>query len=177
LPALVAFHEVIIDPACSIVFEVEEPDPKIMEQPPRQRKQPLFNMIGIRDAFLQGATVLVGVLGTYLFAIYQGYTAELIRSLTFATLLIANLILIMVNRSKTLTIWESAFRRRNRALPWILLFGLSILLSLLNVPILRDSFGLASLSARELLLVIVVSYLSVCWSDIVKLLRSNRTVH
>lgn len=177
LPALVAFHEVIIDPACSIVFEVEEPDPKIMAQPPRQRKQPLFNMIGIRDAFLQGATVLVGVLGTYLFAIYQGYTAELIRSLTFATLLIANLILIMVNRSKTLTIWESAFRRRNRALPWILLFGLSILLALLNVPILRDSFGLASLSARELLLVIVVSYLSVCWSDIVKLLRSNRTVH
>lgn len=35
LPVQIAFLELIIDPACSVVFEAEQIDPTIMESPPR----------------------------------------------------------------------------------------------------------------------------------------------
>jgi Ca2+-transporting ATPase len=177
LPALVAFHEVIIDPACSIVFEVEEPDPKVMKEPPHELRYGIFTGAAIRQAFLQGSSVLVGVLGIYILANSQGASDERIRSLTFATLLIANLLLIMVNRSKTLTIWESSFTRKNRALPWILLLGIVILAILLNVPLLSDAFGLEALNLRDYLVIALVSYSSLSWTEIVKLLRRFRTKH
>ena len=177
LPALVAFHEVIIDPACSIVFEVEGPDPKVMEQMPRNRNAALFDANALRDAFLQGSTVLLGVFATYLIALKNGAEDDRVRSLTFATLLIANLFLIMVNRSRTLTIWESLINRKNRALPWILILGVSVLLILVNVPILRTSFGLAPLQITDYLSVLLMAYISIIWTDILKLLRRFQTKH
>jgi len=42
LPAHVAFLELIIDPACSIVFEAEPEEGDIMQRPPRNVKNPLF---------------------------------------------------------------------------------------------------------------------------------------
>ena len=40
LPVQVAFLELIIDPACSVVFEAEQIDPKIMDTAPRGRTNP-----------------------------------------------------------------------------------------------------------------------------------------
>ncbi len=42
LPVQIAFLELIIDPACSVVFEAEQIDPTIMESPPRGLHEPMF---------------------------------------------------------------------------------------------------------------------------------------
>jgi Ca2+-transporting ATPase len=41
-PVQIAFLELIIDPACSVVFESEQIDPKIMNLPPRGLGEPMF---------------------------------------------------------------------------------------------------------------------------------------
>ena len=58
LPVQIAFLEPIIDPACSIVFESEEIDPKIMDLPPRTAGQPMFGRRVLTIAALQGLSVL-----------------------------------------------------------------------------------------------------------------------
>ena len=177
LPALVAFHEVIIDPACSIVFEVEEPDPLIMQRQPRPVDTSIFNRGEVLLALLQGVSVFSAVFGMFLLAQIQGMGDDETRSLAFATLMISNLLLIMANRSRTLTIFGSAFTRRNRALPWILLLGTGVLLALLYIPFLSSAFDLAALTLNQFLQVTLVSYAGVAWLDIVKIRERIKARH
>ena len=40
-PILIAFLEMVIDPACSVVFEAEEEEEDVMQRPPRDPASPL----------------------------------------------------------------------------------------------------------------------------------------
>lgn len=177
VPALIAFHEVIIDPASSIAFEVESPDPKIMEQPPREPRSGVFDRKGISLAILQGLTVFILVFGIFLTNINGEESDSRVRSLTFAALVIANVLLILANRSRTLTLWETLVRRKNPAIKWLFLGATSLLLVLLNVPFLRNSFDLAALSLNDYGILIVLSYLSISWFDILKFITRRRASH
>jgi Ca2+-transporting ATPase len=57
-PVHVAFLELIIDPACSIVFEAEEEEADIMQRPPRNATEHLFSGQMVVMS-LQGIGVLV----------------------------------------------------------------------------------------------------------------------
>lgn len=175
LPALIAFHEIIIDPAASIVYEVEESDSEIMSQSPRKSSAALISKSDFRLGILQGISVFMLVATIYFYTLWNGATDDRIRSLTFGTLLISNLFLIMINRSRSMTIFTSILKRSNAALPWIALLALSILLLLLNVSFFREAFDLEQLSISDYLLLLMLSYLSLCWTDIRKILR-NRPV-
>ncbi len=170
VPALIAFHEVIIDPASSIAFEVESPDPKIMNQAPRKPRSGIFNRSEIFLALLQGLSIFALVFSIFLINIASGASEEKVRSLTFAALVIANVVLILINRSRTLTLWEALIKRRNAAIPWLAGGAMTLLLLLLNIPILRDAFDLTALNWREYLLLLALSYLSVSWLDLHKII-------
>lgn len=171
LPALIAFHEVIIDPACSIVFEVEEPDPDIMKRRPRPANKVMFGAREVLFSLLQGLTVFIGVFSVFLYSVERGNSEELTRSLTFSTLLISNIFLILANRSRTLTILESIIRRRNIAVPWITLGATGLLLLLLNVPLFQSAFGLSPIGWDSYFLLLAIAYLSVSWMDALKLIN------
>lgn len=173
VPALIAFHEVIIDPASSIAFEVESPDPKIMSQPPRKPRSGIFDRREMLLALLQGLSIFALVFAIFIGNIASNTSEEKIRSLTFAALVIANVVLILINRSRTLTLWEALVKRRNMAIPWLIIGAMTLLLMLLNIPLLRDAFDLASLEWREYLLLLALSYLSVSWLDLHKIITGR----
>jgi Ca2+-transporting ATPase len=175
LPALIAFHEVIIDPACSVVFEVEEPDPEIMKRSPRPSSRAMFGSSEITYAFLQGAFVFAGVFAVFLYSLNSGNSDEITRSLTFGTLLVANVFLILSNRSRTLTLLGTILQRRNRAVPWITGGAFLLLLALLNIPFLSSAFELSSLPLTSYLAIFLIGYLTVCWTDLLKLITRIRT--
>ncbi len=175
VPALIAFHEVIIDPASSIAFEVESPDPKIMEQAPRRPNSGIFDRYGIVLALLQGLSIFALVFWIFISNINAETSEAKVRSLTFAALVIANVILILANRSRTLTLWETLIRRKNHAVPFLVAGAAFLLLILLNVPLLRDSFELASLDWNEYLILAALSYLSISWLDLHKIITRRRS--
>ena len=177
VPALIAFHEVIIDPASSIAFEVESPDPKIMSQPPRKPHSGVFDRKEILLALLQGFSIFTLVFVIFLGNIASDTPEEKVRSLTFATLVIANVILILINRSRTLTLWEALIKRRNKAIPWLIFGATTLLLLLLNVPLIRESFDLETLQWKEYLSLVALSYLSVSWLDLHKIITRRRSGH
>lgn len=168
LPVQIAFLELIIDPACSIVFESDQIDPEIMDQPPRGLDQPMFGRRVLTIAALQGLSVLAAVIGVYLWTVLDGRTDDAVRSITFATLVVANLALILVNRSWRLSIWEALRQRRNPTLKWILGLAATMLVVLLNVPGLRSAFSFGPMRLVDWAVALVAGGAGVAWFEAYK---------
>ena len=168
LPGLVAFHEVIIDPACSIVFEEEGADPEIMKRQPRGNKSKLFSPSELFISITQGVAVLGAILALFISSINSGRSDSEIRSLVFGSLMLANMGLILTNRSRTLTIFETFSQRENRAVKWIVIGALIIVVSLLSFEPLRLIFDLGRISQSDLLAIFVTALLGVGWYELFK---------
>lgn len=69
LPVHILFLELVIDPACSVVFEAEPEEADVMRRPPRTGGESLFGRRLLGLGLLQGASVLVIVLAVYLTAL------------------------------------------------------------------------------------------------------------
>ncbi|MGE5320792.1 MAG: cation-translocating P-type ATPase [Hyphomicrobiaceae bacterium] len=172
-PVHIVFLELIIDPACSIVFEAEPQEQDAMERPPRRPDAPLFSLRTVLLSLLQGATVFVAVAAVYALSLQRGQGADEARALTFTTLVIGNLGLILVNRSWSSTLLAS-LRTPNRAL-WRVMGGtVGFLACVLYVPGLRDVFGFSYLHASEVLLALVAAATSVAWFELFKWAKGKR---
>ena len=170
LPLQIAFLELIIDPACSVVFEAEEPDPRIMDDPPRRLHQPMFGLRVLTISLLQGLSMLAAVFAVYLWAIVTDRPDDVVRSLTFATLVIGNLALILVNRSWRLSMVRTLFERRNPTLVWIVgITGVGLTL-LLTVPALQRVFHFGPITWLDAGVVLAAGVLGVLWFELYKVL-------
>ena len=164
LPVHIVFLELIIDPACSIVFEAEPEEADVMNRPPRNPKDPLFSRTTVVLSLLQGASVLLIVLAVFGIALYRGQGEMEARALTFTTLVIANLGLIFTNRSWTRTILAS-LHSPNTALWWIVSGALALLGTVLYIPFLRDLFRFALLHPIDLAICLSAGMISILWFE------------
>ena len=117
MPVHIVFLELIIDPSCSIIFEAEEAEADVMQRPPRSPAERLFSRKTVSVALSQGLSVLTVYLGI-VFLAQPSHGADAARALSFATLVVAFLTIILVNRSWTRTIL-STIRAPNAALWWV----------------------------------------------------------
>jgi len=177
MPVHIAFLELIIDPACSVVFEAEEEEASIMRRPPRGVKEPLFNRRMVGLSLAQGFVVLLAVLGVYLWAVFSGQSAETVRALAFATLVVGNLGLIFVNRSWTQSVIDG-FKNRNRPLWYVTVGALAALTILFAMPASRELFQFALIGPANFLVAGGAGVLSVTWFEVYKALcnRHNARV-
>jgi Ca2+-transporting ATPase len=118
-PIHIAFLEMVIDPACSVVFEAEEEEDDVMQRPPRNPESPLLLPRRILWAALQGLIALAILAGVLINAARMGMPEPDLRALVFTSLVLINMGLILINRSFKSSLIR-AFLRPNRSL-WILL--------------------------------------------------------
>ena len=173
LPVHIVFLELIIDPACSIVFEAEKEEKNVMTKPPRNPEKPLFGRRTIALSLLQGFVVLFIVLIIYMLALYQGKGEMEARALAFTTLIIANIGLIFTNRSWTRTI-VSMLTSPNKALWWVLSGALLFLGLVLYTPGLRDLFHFTQLHLPDLALCLLAGGLSILWFEGLKMFENRK---
>ena len=176
LPVHIVFLELIIDPACSIVFEAEPEEPDIMERSPHRmghsRKGKIFTSRSVAAGLLQGAIVLIFVFSVFGIAILTGQGEARARAMSFAALIIANLALILTNRSSLTT--AASLRVKNNALWWVI-GGASLFLAMvLYVPSLREVFSFGRLGPADIAMCLGAGLLSVLWFDLVKIFRRSR---
>ncbi len=175
LPVHIVFLELIIDPACSIVFEAEKEEANVMNHPPRTLDDPVFNKRTVVFSLLQGLGVLFVVLGVFLIAIYTGQGEFEARALSFTTLMIANLGLITTNRSWTRSMLDS-LSTPNMAF-WSVLAGALFFLTLVvRVSFLRDLFKFSTLHVPDLLLCLTAGALSVLWFEGFKIINRRKQI-
>jgi P-type Ca2+ transporter type 2C len=167
LPVHIVFLELIIDPACSVVFEMESEETDVMRRPPRKTGEPLFGGKSVFLSVLQGISVLAIVTAVFMIALGRGLGEAEARTLTFTTLIIANLGLIMTNRSWTRTIFDT-LRSPNPALWWVLGGALLFLGLVLCVPFLRNLFHFAKLDSIDILICLCAGAVSIAWFEVLK---------
>ena len=169
-PIHIAFLELIIDPACSIVFEAESEESGAMSRPPRNPKEPLFSNRVLTLSLLQGLSVLAIVFAVYLVALLRGQGEEDARTLAFTSLIIANLGLILTNRSWSQTALAT-LRKPNAALWWVAGGATALLGMVLYVPSLRVLFHFGTLHPVDLAICLVSGISGILWFEILKAFR------
>jgi len=149
MPVHILFLQLIIDPACSIVFEAEPDEPNNMRHPPRKPKSKLFDPHLLWLGGLQGMVLLAVLLGLYIGALHMGRGADEARALTFAAMVAANLGLIFSNRSHRHSLVTS-LGIRNQALWWVFSGALLFLSAVFAIPSLRALFYFGQLGIVDL---------------------------
>ena len=180
MPAHILFLQLIIDPACSVVFEAEPLEPDAMKAPPRRKEQQLFDSAVMIRGLCQGIGLLILLLATYagmrFFAPVASEQDELARTLTFVVLALANLALIHTNKSWGRTRWvgPGAFGTQ---LSWIAFATLAMLAIALFFPPVTQLFSFVTPAPVLLLFAFGIVALSVMWFEVVKWLIRMRSEH
>jgi len=169
-PVHIVFLEMIINPACSIAFEAEPAESNIMQRPPRSPREPLFGKYILLLSLTQGLVVMLATLAILGFALHNGASAETARALTFCTIVIGNLGLILVNRSWQHTIMAT-LRSRNPALWWVTGGAFSFLVLALTVPFMQGVFHFTAVSLYQFSMCIIAGLGSVIWFELYKVMR------
>jgi Ca2+-transporting ATPase len=155
LPVHIVFLELLIDPACSLVYEAEAEEADIMTRKPRSSGARLLPLGNLLSTLVQGAAILALVLGMYVGLLRQGHPVEQARSGAFLTLILSNLSLILVNRARNAGILNT-LKSPNRAFVVIALGAIALLLVIFSIAPLRSLFGFSTLHLPDLGLSIIV---------------------
>ena len=153
-PIHIAFMEMVIDPVCSMVFEAEAAEADIMRRPPRAAASPLFSRTLVVWSLLQGTIALIPLAAVYWLAIRRGMPEGDARALTFVSLILVDLGLVLVNRSFGAVLIRA--HKGNRALWWVSGVTFALLAFALCSRVGRELFHFGPLHGDDLMLVAAI---------------------
>jgi Ca2+-transporting ATPase len=166
-PVHIVFLELIIDPACTMIFEAEKEEKNVMSRPPKDINEPFFGARKIFFSCMQGIGIIVICLLVYFIGLKMGYSEKGVRTLTFVTLIVSNIAVILSNRSWTYGIFK-ILSTPNKAVNWIVGGAIIFLILILNVPFLLDLFQFEKIGYLEFLVCAVAGLFSITWFEIYK---------
>ena len=171
-PVHIVFMELIIDPACSVIFEAEKEEKDVMTRPPKAINEPFFGARKIWLSCSQGLGILAIVFAVYFFGLKMSYSEHEVRALAFTTLIAANIAVILSNRSWTRNIFQ-ILATSNRTVKWVAGGASLFLVLILNIPFLLDLFEFEKISFKEALLCIILGFSSIIWFEIYKVFNTR----
>ena len=172
MPVHIVLLELLIDPACSVVYEAEPADKDIMQRPPRATTDSPFAAANLRHAVLQGLGFAAILLLGYGALVGQGLDAAQGRGAVFIALVLGLFLLTLANRDVS----RPALVRTPAKNPWLVRMfgGVALMLAIvIGVPFFRDVMGLAIPNAAMLLTVAGMLAAAVAWLELLR--RSMRT--
>ena len=164
MPVHIVLLELLIDPACSIVFEAEPEADDIMQRPPRALASSPFAAGNIGIAVVQGIGTALVLLAGYGGMLGLGVDAAHSRTATFIALIISLFALILANRHPQ----HALMARGGRRNLWVRRMFAAILLLLalaIGVPFLREVMGLVVPTLADLLGAAIVFMLTFLWLE------------
>ncbi len=172
LPAQVVLFELIIDPACSIVFEAEPAAADLMERAPRPAGASPFEWANLVDGLVQGLGMAVILTLGSAAMVAQGWSGVDIRTASFLALVGGVFLLVPANRVS----WRGrgGLRIRNRWLVLLLLAVAAVLGLALGWPWLRQVMGFSPPSADMLWGVALMVAPIALWLGALHLARAGR---
>lgn len=169
-PLHVILLELVMGPTCSIIYENEPAEANTMQRGPRPLRATFFNARELMVSFFQGIVITFGLLFIYQWSVRHQLAENDTRSMVFLTLMTANIVLTLVNRSFYYSLWVTL--QYKNSLVYIIIFITILLLTLLfMVPFMRSLFNFELLTFFQFTLCILTGAISVLWYEIVKYLR------
>jgi Ca2+-transporting ATPase len=167
LPVHILFLQLVIDPACSVVFEAEPLEADAMTVPPRRPDARLFDTTVLLRGLWQGLGLLAMLLGVYAMAWRSSGSHEVARALAFSVLVLSNLGLIFANRVWRRSTLLSA-GSSNRPFVWISIATVTLLACILGIPALSRLFAFVAPSPAMLSAGVGAAMAGLLWFEAVK---------
>ena len=139
LPLHVVFLELLIDPACSLVFEAEPEPPDCMTQPPRSAHVGLMSWAALWQALAVGGAGLAAVVAVQLGVRAAGWGDEWSRAAALGSVIVTNVAMLVWFRVGARSLQMHA---RNRAFAWLLAALAAACGLVLGIEPLTRQFGL-----------------------------------
>ena len=174
-PVHIVFLELIIDPACSIIFEAEKEEKNIMNRSPKAIDVPFFGGKKILFSCLQGVGILIITLTVYIVGLHLGYEANEVRAMSFTTLIVSNLAVILTNRSWTDNIFR-IIASPNKAVLWVSGGAIFFLLLILNIPFFLDLFQFHRLTLINIVICSLAGLTTIIWFEIYKMIKLRKHI-
>ena len=132
LPLHIVALELLIDPACSVVFESEPVPVGLMERPPRALNASVLDRFGVLSSIAEGVLSLGAGMFVFVYGLTHGVPEVAARFVVFAGIVTAILTSILASRT-------GQIKSRNRA--FMIAVGASVLALAagLFVPLLRNA--------------------------------------
>jgi Ca2+-transporting ATPase len=172
-PIHIAFLELLINPACSIVFEAEDGRNDPMRQRPRALNEPLLSLRHIVIGMIQGLGVSVLVVALYHSGLANGMALDVARGLAFITLVVANTGLILANRSPEHG-WRAMFLGLSGVGKWVLVGTLAMLLVVTAITPIAQVFAFQPASIAQWLLAFAYGAALLMFFEVVKVAMRPR---
>ncbi|MCO5103883.1 MAG: cation-translocating P-type ATPase [Burkholderiaceae bacterium] len=167
LPVHIVLLELLIDPACSIVFEAEAEDHGLMDRAPRPVADSPFGARQLLFSVLQGLGLAAVLLAGQAWLTAQGWSAAQGRSVVFGTLVMCVMLLIFANRDLSRPAWYGVTDRN----PWLwrmVVAMVLLLVAMLGLPWLRSLMGLALPGMGGLAAGAALLALSLAWLELLR---------
>lgn len=174
-PVHIVFLELIIDPACSIIFEAEKEEKNSMNRPPRKIDEPFFGRKKIMFSCFQGVGILIITLTIYFVGLHLGYKANEVRAMTFITLIVSNIAIILTNRSWTDNIFK-IIATPNKAVIWVVGGAIFFLTLILNIPFFLNLFQFQKITFINTVICSISGLTSIVWFEIYKMFKLRKHV-
>lgn len=174
LPLHVVLLELVIDPTCSIVLERQPHETNIMNIPPRDAKKPIVDKRILFKSILQGLIIFLSSFITYYLLLNNTGNQALARTMGLLIIVISNIFLVQEISSDYDYMITTFFKLvKDKVLIFITFAIIIIFMTIIYSP-LNEIFKLQFLTFTQLLLVILISFISVIWYDFVKLIKRNK---
>ena len=166
-PVHIIFLELIMGPTCSIIYENEPMEKNAMNQKPRPFTTTFFSWKELTTSIIQGLIISAGTLFVYQYAVQNGFSESITRTMAFTVLISSNIFLTLVNRSFYYSIFTT-MKYKNKLV--LIITGLTITISaaLLYIKPLSKFFLFEVLNLSQLFISIGVGFLSVIWYEVIK---------
>jgi Ca2+-transporting ATPase len=174
-PVHVIFLELIMGPTCSIIYENEPMEKNTMQQKPRPFTTTFFNLQELSTSILQGLVITIATLFIYQYSVHYGYTEDVTRTMIFITLIAANVLLTLVNRSFYYSLLTTLAYKNNLVFI-IIAVTLALTALLLLIPPFTRFFKFDVITGFQLILSAGTGCISVIWFELVKLFKRRSGV-
>lgn len=172
-PVHIIFLELVMGPTCSIIYENEPIEKNTMLQKPRPFSTTFFSIKELAISIAQGLLITAGSLCVYQYAVHYGFNEAVTRTMVFSTLIAANILLTLVNRSfyySIITTWKY----KNNLVAIIIYITIIMTGLLLYVKPLARFFDFQPLSMAQLGISIAFGFASVIWFEVLKWRKRHR---
>ena len=182
VPIQLLWVNLVTDSFPALALGTEKGEPDIMNQKPRDAKEPILNKVMISGILVQSIALFAAVMSAYLWALnkYAGSFFEpseeglmIARTVAFTTLILAELIRAYSSRSERYSIIKLGVFS-NRSMVTASVVSLLLLLIVIYVPFLEPIFETYALKLIDWAVIVVLCMMPLLAGEINKFILSKR---
>lgn len=171
-PVHIVLLQLLIDPACAIVFQAETAAIGIMHRPPRRLNESPFTVRNVGFALAQGAGIALILLIGYALLQGKGWDGSQLRITMFTALVPALFLLVLANRDTHI------MHSRSNPLLIYMFGGVSLILAaVLFIPFLQSMLGFAPITLPPLLAAAALLIICGLWLKALSRISNRRFLY